>query len=140
MSFAAKDFYDLALWLMSQRAVESSRRTAISRIYYAAHLTARDKLSQKRWLVPTGRGDDHTLVIRGLRTRRFRNRADELRYLKDLREHSDYHVTAALNIVNENCQICEKVRLLPGSDVVSAEHWREALEVGLRLFPLLEKL
>ncbi|HEV3109083.1 MAG TPA: hypothetical protein VGY99_01205 [Candidatus Binataceae bacterium] len=140
MPFAAKDFYDLALWLSSQRPDESSHRTGISRIYYAAHLTARDKLSQKGWLMPSGKGDDHGLVIRELRRRRFSNRADELRYLKDLREHSDYHVDADRSVLNEDCQLCERIMLSSGAEVVSAEHLREALEVGQRLLPLLEKL
>ena len=90
--------------------------------------------------MPSGKGDDHGLVIRELRTRRFRDRADELRYLKDLREHSDYHVNADRSVVNENCQLCERIRVSSGSEVVSAEHLREALEVGRRLLPLLEKL
>jgi hypothetical protein len=140
MSFVTKDFYDLSIWLTSQRADEASRRTGISRIYYAAHLTARERLSQKGWIKPTGKGDDHSLVIRELRTRRFKGRADELRYLKELREHSDYHLSASRTDLNESCELCEKVRGSSPSDVVSAEHWREALEVSRRLLPLLEKL
>ena len=137
MSFVPKDFYDLGIWLVSQRADEGSRRTGISRIYYAAHLTARERLSQKGWLTPTGKGDDHSLVIRELRTRRFKDRADELRYLRD---HSDYHLSASRSMLNESCELCEKVRESPGAEVVSPEHWREALEVGRRLLSLLEKL
>jgi len=140
MSFVSRDFYDLALWLTSQRADEPTRRTGISRIYYAAHLTARERLSQKGWLMPTGKGDDHGLVIRELRARRFKDRADELRYLRELRDHSDYHLSASRSALNESCELCEKVRESSSTEVVSAEHWREAFEIGRHLLPLLEKL
>jgi hypothetical protein len=140
MSFVPKDFHDLALWLASQRADESSRRTAISRIYYAVHLTARERLLERGWLTPTGKGDDHARVIRELRTRRFRDRGDQLRYLRELREHSDYHVSAVHGVLNENCELCDKVRKSAGVEVVNQEHCREALEVGRRLLAFLERL
>lgn len=61
MPFDAKGFYDLALWLVQQRTDEASLRTAISRVYYAAHLLAVQRLIQKGWEAK-GTGDDYGRV------------------------------------------------------------------------------
>lgn len=69
MPFTAKDFYQLALWIVEQKADEASFRTAISRAYYAAHLLAIEKAQEKKGLKPKGTGDDPMGVIRALNTR-----------------------------------------------------------------------
>lgn len=139
MPFNVKDFYELAQWLVDQRKDESSLRTAISRIYYAAHLIALQKLIQKGW-TPTGRGKDHDGVIRELRSRRFRNQGDQLKSLLELREHADYHVDTAQTIRNQYCEFCKKVRDSQDEQNVNIRHWEEALSIGNRCMPHLEKL
>lgn len=64
MPFLAKDFYDLALWLVQQRTDEVSLRTAISRVYYAGHLLAVQRLMQKGW-EPRGGGEDQGSTVSG---------------------------------------------------------------------------
>ncbi len=137
----AKDFSHLATWLVEQRTDEASLRTAISRIYYAAHLVAVRKLVEKGW-EPRGRGDDHGRVIHELRDRRYRNLADRLHRLRALREHADYHLEPGASILNTDCEFCKKLRqsLVTAGMVTTHNHWVEAKGIGERLFPLLEKL
>lgn len=141
MPFDAKDFYALAVWLVQNRTSEASLRTAISRAYYTGHLLAVQKLKEKGW-EPTGKGDDHGRVIHELGSRRFRNLAEELRRLRALREHADYHLEASDSVFSKDCEFCKKIReaVSPSDPVVNQRHWKEAKEVGEHLFPLLEKL
>jgi len=92
--FAATDFHTLALWLIQNRTDEASLRTAISRVYYAGHLLAVQRLMTRGW-EPKGTGEDHRGVIRELRRGRTRHLADKLTLLLELREHADYHLEAA---------------------------------------------
>ena len=142
MSFTPKDFYDLALWLISQRGDESSVRSAISRAYYGAHLLACEKLIEKNWWTPTGTGIDHDGVIRALRQRRTRQLGDNLRSLLELREHADYHLDATLSKRNDKCNLCKEIRDSAKSapEVVGKTHWDEAAVLSGRCIPLLEKL
>jgi hypothetical protein len=137
----AKDLSHLASWLVEKRNDEASLRTAISRIYYAAHLVAVRKLREKGW-EPTGKGDDHGRVIHELRGRRYRNLADKLQRLRAFREHADYHLEAADSVLNTGCEFCKKLRQSPVTSgmVTTLSHWQEAKEISERLFPLLEKL
>ena len=141
MTFNPKDFYELAQWLVDQRKDESSFRTAISRVYYAAHLIALEKLVQKSW-TPKGRGEDHDGVIRELRNRRFRQLGDHLKRLLELREHADYHLEASLTVRNQYCSFCRQIRdsNTPTTQIVSRNHWDEVASVSGRCVPLLEKL
>ena len=141
MPFDAKDFYDLAAWLVQSRTNEASLRTAISRVYYANHLLAVRKLMEKSW-EPTGKGDDHGRVIHELRSRRYRNLAERLQRLRALREHADYHMEASDSVLNKDCEFCKKIRESPSPSepVVNQSHWEEAKEVSDHLSPLLEKL
>jgi hypothetical protein len=84
MPFDPADFNSLAAVLVGSRTGEAEIRTAIGRFYYAAHLTARERLSKRGWS-PTGRGRDHALVISELSSRRFKKESDQLAYLKELR-------------------------------------------------------
>src|SRR5713226_6790753 len=100
MIFDPDEFQRLAEWLAVQRGDEAGLRTAISRLYYAAHLTATRRASLKGWFIPTGRGGDHGGVIRALANRGWRDRAGQLRRLLELREHADYHLDSAAGPFN----------------------------------------
>jgi hypothetical protein len=141
VSFDAKGFYDLALWLVQQRNDEASLRTAISRTYYAAHLLAVQRLIQKGWEAK-GTGDDHGRVLHELRRGRTRNLAGMLDRLREFREHADYHRQPSDSILGQQCKLCEQTRESPTTSepVVKQSHWEEAKEVAERLFPLLDKL
>lgn len=141
MAFDPKDFYTLAHWLIEQKTDESSLRTAISRVYYAAHLIARERLVQKSW-TPKGSGADHDGVIRELRNRRFRQQGDHLKRLLELREHADYHLEASLTVRNQGCSFCRQIRnsTVPDAETVGMNHWSEVDSVSKRCLPLLEKL
>lgn len=141
MPFAPKDFHTLALWLSQQRTDETSLRTAISRVYYAAHLLAVERLVQRGW-EPTGTGADHGGVIRELRSRRTRNLGDRLEQLLELREHADYHLEATDTVRNQYCKYCKQIResSSPTQPVVNSKHWAEVQEISQNLLPLLERL
>lgn len=140
MPFTARDFYDLALWLVQQRTDEVSLRTAISRVYYAGHLLAVQRLMRKGW-EPRGAGEDHGRVLQELRSRRTRNLAGMLDQLREFRDHADYHLDTSDTVRNQRCKLCKQLRelLTTSEPVVNRNHWEEAKEVSERLFPLLEK-
>jgi uncharacterized protein (UPF0332 family) len=142
LAFDPKDFYDLARWLVTQSHDESKLRTAISRVYYAAHHIALERLVQKNWMTPSGTGNDHGAVIRELRNRRTRQLADNLSKLLELRQHADYHLDATLSARNASCSLCKQIResVTPHSDPVNKAHWDEVATVSGRCIPLLEKL
>ena len=142
MPFAPKDFHTLAVWLSQQRPDdEASLRTAISRVYYAGHLLAVERLVQRGW-APKGTGDDHMGVIRELNRGRTRHLAGRLRQLLEFREHADYHLEAADTIRNQDCKYCKQVRdsSPPTALVVNWHHWEEVQEVSQNLLSYLERL
>lgn len=140
MPFDARDFSSLASWLVENRADEASFRTAISRVYYAAHLLAVRK-PKNNW-TPAGTGADHRGVIRSLNRGNTMRLASLLEQLLELREHADYHVEAVGTVFNQGCRFCKKIResSLQSEQAVNLTHWEEAKKVRDRLFPLLEKL
>jgi hypothetical protein len=141
MAFDAREFRDLADWLVTNRNNEASLRTAISRIYYAAHLLARERLIAKRNWSPTGRGNDHSGVIIALRQGRTRQLSDNLRELLRLREHADYHLEATDTELNQQCFHCQQVRgLAAGTPVVNKSHWDNVQELSQAVFPQLDRL
>jgi uncharacterized protein (UPF0332 family) len=139
MSFEPKDYYNLALSLVTDDAEESYLRTAISRTYYACHLLAREKLLLNGW-EPSR--IEHSAVIRELRKGKTRDRGDELNLLREYREHADYHLKASPSLSNPDCSFCEEIhKSLKGPvSIVNQEHWKEVQETSKKLFPLLEKL
>ena len=141
MPFAPKDFYTLALRLSQQRTDEASLRTAISRVYYAAHLLAVERLVQKGW-EPKGTGDDHMGVFRRLNRGATRHLAVKLRALLELREHADYHLEATDTVRNRDCKYCKQIRESSSSTepVVNSKHWEEVQEIGQTLLRDLERL
>jgi len=122
--FDPKDFYKIAQWLVDQNKDEASLRTAISRVYYAAHHIAATRLIQKGSWEPQGFASDHGGVIKALKQGRLRLRGDELEALRILREHADYHLDASITIGNqEKCSHCLKIRRSTSrSDAVTNEH------------------
>lgn len=140
MVFDPDEFQRLADWLVAQRTDEASIRTSISRLYYSAHLLATHRASAKGWFSPTGRGEDHGGIIRALRSKSGRIRADQLRRLLELREHADYHLDCTVGPFNAQCDIREELRRSPGSDVVTLQQWQEASEIGARFLPPMRKL
>ena len=141
MAFDAREFRDLADWLVNNRNNEASLRTAISRMYYAAHLLARDFLITKRKWSPTGRGADHGSVIHELRRGPTSQISFKLAELRRLREHADYHLEATDTELNRECQECQKVRGSAGeTPVVNANHWDNVQELSQAIFPQLDRL
>lgn len=140
LAFNPKDFYELAYWLVNQRQDESTLRTAISRVYYSAHLIALERLVRKNW-TPKGTGDDHRGVIRELRTRRFRLHGDYLYRLLELREHADYHLEASETTRNKDCSVCKEIRQSTSpAENANTRHWEEVVSISQRCLPLLEKI
>jgi hypothetical protein len=141
VSFDAQHFNELAHWITDQRDDEASLRTAINRVYYAAHLLAREKLISRGELVPKGTGDDHWQVIKTLRPGKTRGLADMLDELRRLRQHADYHLNPDETAANEGCRHCKKVREASGSfPLVNQTHWNDAQNTGKRVFPLINML
>lgn len=140
MAFDPDDFQRLADWLAAQRTDEASVRTSISRLYYSAHLIATHRAFMKGWFLPTGRGGDHGAVIRALRNKIGRVRADQLERLRELRDHADYHLDCAQGPFNDDCEICEELRESSASEAVTSKQWQEASEIGARFLPLIRKL
>jgi hypothetical protein len=138
--FDARDLSSLASWLTEQRTDEASIRTAISRVYYAAHLLVVRK-PKNNW-VPTGTGADHRGVIRALNRGATTRLASLLEQLLELREHADYHVEATDTVFNRGCRFCKKIAASSSQreQVVDLSHWEEVKKISARLFPLLEKL
>lgn len=139
MPFDPQQFKILADWLVGERADEASFRTAISRVYYAAHLRAREGLIRRRpGVIPSGNfGSIHSAVIRELRRGPTNSISFNLDAWRKLREHADYHLDSAETILNEECRHCERARQSV-SDPVSNQDWQNACEISERLFPLLE--
>jgi len=142
LAFDPKNFYTIAQWLVGQNKDEAGLRTAISRVYYAAHHIAATGLVQKGSWTPQGFAADHGGVINALKQGRLRQRGDELEALRILREHSDYHLDASITIGNqERCSHCKKIRTSSSpTDVVTNEHWKEVTTIASRCIPLLEKI
>ena len=141
MAFDAHEFRTLAEWLVANQPHEASLRTAISRIYYAAHLLARESLRTKHGWEPTGRGDDHSAVIRELRRGKTTSLGFNINELRRLREHADYHLESIDTIVNRDCRHCQNVRKsAPGAPVVDESHWQNVQELTRVVFPQLDRL
>jgi hypothetical protein len=129
----------LAKRLAAQQATEAGIRTAISRLYYAAHLTARQKAWEKGWVEESDK-PVHARVISSLR-RKNRAQGDRLDLLRECREHSDYHLDAKSGPSNHACKLCEQTRR-SGSmeDRATTAYWEYARDIYERLMPLLDKL
>ena len=140
MAFDPETFYHFSVWIVEKNPDEASLRTAISRVYFAAHLIALQKMIDKNWLQPKGSGDDHGAVISQLKLRR-RTQGDRLVHLLTLRQHVDYHMDTAQMPWNEKCEHCKKQReSSPTQPGVVLSHWLDAKEVSDHLLPLLKKL
>jgi hypothetical protein len=139
--FPPREFHNLALWLIEQRNDEASLRTAISRVYYACHLLAKRSLMEKRKWMPSGRGDDHSGVIRELRRGKTTGLGNYLDSLRTLREHADYHVDPTVTGA-ENCSVCKKIgeSSPPPPQNVIIEHWNNAKSISERCLSLIDKL
>jgi hypothetical protein len=138
--FDPTELNGVAASLIASGTGEAKLRTAIGRLYYAAHLAARERLRSRGWR-PTGKGRDHALVIGELATRHFRKESDQLAYLKELREHADYHLESRQTPLNQNCKLCSELRKIgPASSAVTLWHWQEAIDTSNHVFPKLRKL
>jgi hypothetical protein len=126
MPFEAKDFHEFALWSVEKRTDEASFRTAVNRVYYAAHLLAVEKAQSKKSFVPKGTGEDHFGVIRALRPGATSQIANRLADLLERRFHVDYHLKTTDDVAG-SCKHCEKFRQAPSSGVaVGRDLWEEA--------------
>lgn len=139
--FPPREFQTLALWLVEQRKDEASLRTAISRLYYACHLLAKHSLIEKRNWTPSGRGDDHSGVIRELRRGKTTGLGNYLDNLRTFREHADYHVEPTVSGA-ENCSVCRKIRQSgsPPPQYVTIEHWDNAKKLSERCLSLIDRI
>jgi hypothetical protein len=140
--FNPEDFYKLADWLAGEKSGEASFRAAISRVYYAAHLIAAQRLEEKKWWEPTGGGQDHDRLIKELRSRRTRTLGDKLKRLLHLRYHADYHLEAQESVRNSGCEFCQKMRETSSlsASVTNRSHWEEARTLSSSLLSLLKSL
>jgi len=131
--FVPSDFYEFAAWLIETRQDEAALRTAISRIYYASHHLALQRLVAKGSFEPKGTGDDHQGVIRTLRKGKTTNLGNYLDSLRRLREHADYHVDQTMG---DFCSLCKGKS--PG--LTEELHWTEAKTTGERFRSLAARL
>lgn len=130
MVFVPAQFYELGQRLGSSAAAdEATIRTAIGRVYYAAFLSAREVLWEKRGF-SAGLAESHGKVISELNRGKTTALAGRLKRLRELREHSDYHLDCADGPFNPRCTICERVRRGADSPTVDVNHWKEALNAG----------
>lgn len=87
-------FLDEAQDLLANAKTETRYRTVIGRAYYAAfHFLSAE--AESAGFTPTGRGDDHTLLIRylvGHQKQEFRHSGALLRRLKASRTQADYRL------------------------------------------------
>ena len=140
MSFEAKDFYELALWLATTKKDEASFRSAISRAYYAAHLLAVEKAQSRKRFAPKGTGDDHMGVIRALNLGKTNTIATRLVKLLARRTHADYHLKTSDDI-QEVCDYCKELRRISASHVgVDQSFWEQAKADTEKILNLLQTL
>jgi hypothetical protein len=139
--FTAKDFYQLALWIVEQKADEASFRTAIGRAYYATHLLAVEKAQEKKGFQPKGTGDDHMGVIRALNLGTTNKIANRLRNLLELRQHADYHLKTSDDVLS-TCPYCGKLRRPLSTSVVEVtqELWEAAKDDAEELLRRLQTM
>ena len=129
MAFPPDDFDKLARKLAAPEADEATIRTAIGRLYYAAHLLTRQVLWERRGY-SAGTSDAHAKLIREINKGKTQVLAGMLKRLRELRVHCDYHIDSASGPFNPECTLCERVRNKPDSPVVGYSHWEEAFSDG----------
>ena len=140
MPFDPAELNRIAAALIGAGTDEAAVRTCVGRLYYAAHLTAREVLIKRGW-TPSGTGKDHRGVIEELASRHLRKESDLLAYLKDLREHADYHLEATPSPLNQACSLCKRMRKAGlAANNVTLSHWQEASDTSTRLFPKLQRI
>jgi hypothetical protein len=95
--FDPGDFLELAKRLVAGNSpTQAELRTAVSRAYYAAHLTVREKLTSDGTFQTTGTGDDHEMVITYLR-QKDDVLGDHLDSLRRRRNQADYRLEPDLD-------------------------------------------
>ena len=93
MSFSPAELRQIATELLAAAPSEVACRSAINRLYYACHLTARDSLYgvDAEQITRVGRRrPSHRAVVDGVEAHLGRVVAAELQELKELREAADY--------------------------------------------------
>jgi hypothetical protein len=124
----AEKFFDLAMVTAECCSDEEYLRSAISRIYFATHLLAVQRVSRKRANFEVeGRAEDHGAVIRALNIGKTRRLADMLRSLRARRNHADYHVGNPVG----GCPSCEVGMGIAGLD------WTSCRDEAKRCFTAL---
>jgi len=141
LTFNPADFYSLSQWLVGTRTDESALRTAIGRAYYTVHLSAVEKAKVSRGYQPKGAGDEHGAIIRHLKVGRTTSLANQIEFLRMLREHADYHVTFDSTIVPRQCDLCAKATKAsaPAPSVTIAD-WNNACAITSNCITLIAKL
>jgi hypothetical protein len=125
-------FYELACATAACSTEEAYLRSAISRIYFANHLLAIIKATQKfAGFEAQSKGEDHGHVIRAFRRGPTRRLSDLLQGLRDRRNHADYHIELA----NADCKFCRRRTV----DVTTTD-WENCLAEAKRCFAGLESL
>lgn len=124
--FQPEDFYRTALRIACDQPDESAWRTAISRVYYACYLAARNQLMIQGWRFQ-GRRSVHEQVTQEYRRRGHSGIRNMLRRLKYLRIHADYHLHAArMPTVNDTCRLCQTRRRGAARPAVDEALWLQA--------------
>jgi len=121
-----RDYLKLAEEL-SCRDETTAKRTAADRAYYAAFLTSRDILLEKRYLEPSAQSDDHKYVCNVLKSKEvlgsFGNQQLRLRLArnsatyntKDLYLGSPYNCRRLTWMFDTAGKIIERVEALPNN-------------------------
>jgi|WetSurMetagenome_2_1015567.scaffolds.fasta_scaffold1435332_1 hypothetical protein len=95
MPFIWKDYFDLAVFLQTNNlhpiSDEATKRSAVSRSYYAAFCHARNYARDKFGFKPTYTERDHYDIREFYRPRRLTNVSAILNRLREWRNSSDYN-------------------------------------------------
>ena len=110
MAFGPADFLSLAFTL--RNGDEASRRSAVSRAYYASFLHARERLTSTGRIVATRTGRDHQRVIGAIRLVDSAS-GNMLDRLRRLRTRADYDLTSTVSSGQANNAVSLAFRLWP---------------------------
>ena len=133
MRFQPEGFYRIALRITRDHSDESAWRTAISRVYYACYLAARNHLMLQGWQFQ-GRRSVHEQVAQEYQRRGHTGIRNMLRRLKYLRIHADYHHHAArMPTVNDTCRLCQARRRGEVRPAVDEALWLQAEKTASQL-------
>ena len=135
--FNAEEFLQLSLRLVSYEPNEAGYRTAISRAYYACHLTGCESTAKKGWFTPKHKGSDHSGLWRALRDKHT-PWWSKVRDLQELREHADYHIDPTQQSPDNHCSYCDSKT--DTAALVDENIWIRARDIANDILPRLQNI